>query len=64
MLNDLIEYESGEPICPECGEEAEWVDCEECGGNATIECICEGMGGELKCSVNCEDKLDAGGYDL
>jgi hypothetical protein len=40
--------------CPECGEPAEWVDCEECQGAGTIQCICEGECGEYRCTMGCD----------
>lgn len=42
------------PSCPACGEPAEWRDCPECKREGTIECVCEGDGGEYYCPLGCE----------
>jgi hypothetical protein len=54
-MTDPIEYESNEPTCPDCGEEADWIDCKECGGTGLASCICEGMGGEFVCATGCNN---------
>lgn len=53
-----VEYESDAPHCPVCGEDMEWEECKGedfdfCDG--TINCICEGMGGEVVCPFGCDE---------
>ena len=45
------------PHCPVCGEcdQVQWVPCVECHGYGTIECICEGVGGEYVCGYGCDE---------
>lgn len=45
------------PHCPVCGEcdQIQWVPCVECHGYGTIECICEGVGGEYICGYGCDE---------
>lgn len=30
-------YEANDPVCPECGRFAIWVDCDACGGEGYVE---------------------------
>lgn len=53
-MMDFAENETGEPVCPECGETPDWNECEKCNGDGLITCECEGMGGWLECPY-CED---------
>jgi hypothetical protein len=46
-----------EPTCPECGGRADWKPCPECAGEGTVECLCEGDGGEYRCSLGCDDEV-------
>lgn len=46
------------PVCGEC-DGVEWIPCAECKGTATVECICEGMGGNLHCAYGCDELAEA-----